>query len=288
MKKPRHITAILISVAVTLALAWAFRPRATAVDIAPARRGELVERITVDGRLRSSERWTVSALADGEMRRISLEVGDGVRRGDRITDIFWDKNFEPLRAPVSGVVSKVFRESAGPVRRGDPLLELVDPEKLEVVAELLTPEAVQVSPGDPARVRGWGGADQEGDLEARVVRISRAGFTKPSALGVDEERTEVVLELQKPVKLGNDFHVEIEIETGRTPGALLIPIGAIFRDGARWATYIFVSGRAELRHLVVGRRNDESVEILSGLKAGQEVVVYPGELVRPGSKIKPS
>jgi HlyD family secretion protein len=178
------------------------------------------------------------------------------------------------------------------VRRGEPLLELVDPEKLEVVAELLTPEAMQVRAGDRARIRGWGGPDRDGELESRVVRVSRAGFTKPSALGVEEERTEVVLELSgrspNGFELGSEFHVEVEIETGRTPDALLVPVGSLFRDGDRWAAYVLESGRAEIRHVEVGRRNEESAEIVSGLKPGTRVVVYPGERVRAGLRIKSS
>ncbi|MFN7684667.1 MAG: efflux RND transporter periplasmic adaptor subunit [Oligoflexia bacterium] len=272
-------------------LGWAFFPRAISVQLASAKQVNLIERLRVDGKFHSPMKWLIPAFADGEMRRMPLEVGDRVKKGDRITEIFWDFRFDALRSPVSGVVSKVFRQSEGPIRRGDPILEVVDPQKLQIVAELLTPEAVQVAVGNPVTIRNWGG---EGTLEGTVSRVSRAGFTKPSALGVEEERTEVTIvpTTEWPAdarqKLGSDFYVEVEIETRQTANALVIPVGAIFRDGENWAAYLFREGRASLTHLELGRRNDELVQILSGVRAGEQVVVYPGELIRPGSKLKSS
>jgi HlyD family secretion protein len=285
-KKVRWILAILVGAA---ALAWAFVPRAMSVELAEVSRGVLIERVQVEGRLEARRHQIITALADGDLKRMPLEVGDFVPKGGVITELYWDMAYVPIRAPWGGVISKVFRESAGPIRRGEPIVELVDPARLEVVAELLTPEAVQIRDGNPVRIRGWGG---EGVLEARVTGISRAGFTKPSALGVEEERTEVRM---MPVgewpretrsRLGSHFHVDVEIETGRLENVLVMPVGALFREGERWACYVARSGKAELQLLELGRRSDESVEILSGLRESERVILYPGEFVRPGLRIK--
>jgi HlyD family secretion protein len=275
----------LISVFV-LILVWAFRPRSILVDLAVISQGGLQERVIIDGRFRSEKKWTVTAFADGDIQRMPLEVGDPLKKGQVITQIYWDTRYEPLRAPMSGVVSKVFRESAGPIRRGEAILEVVDPEVLEVVAEVLTPEAQTISEGDPAWIRDWGGP---GTLQARVKKVSRSGFTKLSALGVEEERTEVTLELAEAHQpIGNDFHVEVEIQTHEVADAVLVPVGALFRDGELWSVYVFERGRAALRHLELGHQSEESAEVLGGLTEGESVVLYPGELVRPGVRLKRS
>jgi len=273
---------------IILAAVWAFRPRAVEVELGQTRRTTLVEQLAVEGRFRSLDRWIVTAIADGDLRRMPLEVGDVVKKGQAITEIYWDLRYVPLRAPQGGVVSRVYRESAGPVRRGDPIVEIVDPDRLEVIVELLTPEAHQIRVGNSALIEGWGGAQP---LEATVSRVSRAGFVKNSALGVEEERTEVTL-LPKGGgvfnvgRVGSQFHVDVVIETARTPSLLCAPLGAIFKDGERWATYVARDGRAVLKGIEVGRKNDQWVEIRSGLGEGESVVVYPGDLVRPGSRVR--
>lgn len=293
-KRKVRVGAILLLGVFALILFWAFKPRSVLVDLAVISHGKLQERIIIDGRLHSEKKWTVTAFADGDMKRMPLEVGDALKKGEAITEIYWDMAYEPIRAPMSGVVSKVFRESAGPVRRGEQILELVDPEALEVVAEVLTPEAQKITEGDPAWIRDWGGA---GTLGAQVKKVSRAGFTKLSALGVEEERTEVTLELLEATglahsteipRLGDEFHVEIEIQTHEIADAILVPVGSLFRDGEKWATYVLEQGRAALRHVEIGHQSEENAEVLGGLREGESVVLYPGELVRPGVRLKPS
>lgn len=289
--KPRTRKKIIAwIIGVTMAgglLAWAFFPRSIEVDVGRAEVTTLVESIVADGRFRSVEHWRVTAFADGDLRRMPLKVGDVVKKGQILTELFWDTRYVPVRASMDGVISKVFRESAGPIRRGEPIVEIVDPDRLEVVAEFLTPEAEEVRVGDRAWIRGWGGP---GSLEARVTRVSRAGFTKLSALGVDEERTEISLVPTEggTFRAGSEFHVEVEIQTRRTEGALCVPAGAVFKDEGGFSTYVVEGGRATLRSIEAGRRNDDWVEVRSGLAEGTLVIVYPGDLVRPGSRVKAS
>lgn len=282
-------------------LAWAFGiaalaslaylivvPRPVAVETALVTRGEFREVILSDGILRSRERYTVPAFADGDIKRMPLKVGDNVKRGQVLTELFWDVKFEGLRAPMSGVISKVFRESAGPIRRGEPIVEIIDPAQLEVMAELLTTDAMRLRPGAPVEVLGWPGA---GKLTGKVSRISKAGFVKPSALGVEEERTEVTASLpalppEIAAGMGSNFHVDLSFQVSEIADTLRIPVGALFRNGESWAVYLAESGRARLAPVEILGRNAQLAAIKSGLKEGQRVIVYPGDLVKEGSRVK--
>jgi HlyD family secretion protein len=189
---------------------------------------------------------------------------------------------------VDGVITKVFRNSTGPVNRGDPLLEIMDPNQLEVVAELLTTDAVKVSTGNQVLVSDWGGT---GALRAVVTRVSRAGFVKPSALGVEEERTEVVAEFTEaqPAALqsiGSRFHNELRIETAKIDDVLKVPIGALIRHGAGWAVFQVVNARAVLTPVTIGLRNNDEAVLEAGPSEGAEVILYPGEYLRDEDHIR--
>ncbi len=263
-------------------------PRPVLVEIARVERKAFRETLQSDGVLRSKERHIVPAFADGDIRRVDLKVGDTVRKGQAVAELFWDVKYRPVRSPIDGVVSKVFRESAGPIRRGDPIVEVIDPARLEVVAELLTTDAARVSAGDPAEIGSWGG---EPPLKARVSRVSRAGFTKQSALGVEEERTEVTMALEDVPdsvlsRLGSTFHVDVAIEISSVPDALVIPEGALFRDGPDWAAYVVRDGRAAKAALKPSARGGGLAMIGNDLREGEEVIVFPGDLVREGVRVR--
>ncbi len=266
------------------------------------------ETLRSDGYLRSKDRRSVTAYAEGDIRRVRPKVGDVLRKGDLITELAWDRDYEPLRAPMDGVVSKVFRESAGPVHRGDPLLELVDPTKLEVVAELLTADALRVPLG--ARIRflemaeqGSGQGESQGtaspifsgtpslpNREARVTRVSRAGFVKVSALGVEEERTEVVGELlgwspDEQQKRGHLFHVDLEFELSRIPEALVLPIGALLKSGGSWFVFRVQDGKAVRTPVQLRAQGEEAVALATELPLQTEVILYPSQRLREGDRV---
>ena len=262
-------------------------PRPVSVETAPVTRGPFRETILADGILRSRERYTLTAFADGDIKRMPLKVGDSVRKGQAVTELFWDVKFDPVRAPLAGVISKVFRESAGPIRRGEPIVEIIDPAKLEVMAELLTTDAMRLEEGALVEVLNWPGS---GRFVGRVVRISKAGFVKRSALGGEEERTEGTAELHDlppgiKERLGSTFHVDLAFQVSERKDALLVPVGALFREGSSWAAYVADAGRARAARIEVEGRNSQHAAI-TGLKEGQEVIVYPGDLVKDGSRIK--
>lgn len=186
----------------------------------------------------------MTAFADGDLRRVTLRVGDPVKKGDPVARLLWDYEKE-LKSPVDGVVSRVFRETAGPIQQGTPILEIADTDRLEVVAEFLTSDAVRLRAGMPLRVDGWGG---DTPLVSRVANVSRAGYTKTSALGVEEERTDVRGDLADTppdilARLGNNYHVDVTVVVSTETAALTVPLGALFREGEAWAVYRVEAGR---------------------------------------------
>lgn len=189
-------------------------------------------------------------------------------------------------APVSGNVLRVYHESAGVVQAGTPLLEVGDPEALEVVVDLLTTDAVQVSSGTPVVITGWG---RDRTLQGRVRRIEPSGFTRPSALGVDEQRVNVVIAITEPPEhwpeLADSFRVEVRIVLWEAKQVLKAPHGAVFRHGDGWAAYRIEGDRVHLTPVSIGHRGDTEVEVLSGLTEGTLVAVHPGDRVKDGVRV---
>ncbi len=192
-----------------------------------------------------------------------------------------------LSSPVNGVVLRLFQESGGPVQAGTPVLEIGDPAQLEVVVDVLTADAVRIAPGAPARLERWGGPDA---LIAHVVRVDPAAITRVSALGVEEQRVDVVLSLDSPhasrARLGDGFRVDVRMEVARQDGVLVIPEAAVFRRDGGFATWVDEDGRATLRMVDVGLRDGVRVEIRSGLAAGDVVVVHPSDTLVEGARVK--
>lgn len=191
-------------------------------------------------------------------------------------------------APASGRVLRVLRESAGLVEAGTPLVEVGDPAALEVVVDLLTTDAVHVTPGTPALIVGWGG-NQE--LEARVTRIEPSAFTRLSALGVEEQRVNVILSFTDPpaswAALGDGFHVEARLVLWRGEQVLQVPTLAVFRRGGGAALFEIDGGRAKLVPVTLGHRGDARVEVVSGLEPGDTVIVHPGDRIEDGIRVQP-
>lgn len=191
-----------------------------------------------------------------------------------------------LRAPADGIVLRRLRDSGGAVFPGEPLLEFGDPSILEVAVDLLSADAVRVVPGAPATLSGWGG---DATLPARVRRVDPAGFTRISALGIEEQRVTVVLEPAGEgwPPLGDGFRVEARIVVDRVEGALSVPAGAVFRVGEGWAVFVAGPRRIELRSVQIGARTPAAVEITAGLAHDTRVVVYPSDRVADGLRYQP-
>jgi HlyD family secretion protein len=192
-----------------------------------------------------------------------------------------------LHSPIDGVVMRRYVESSVPVVSGQPLLELGNPEQLEIEVEALSTDAVKLRPGMAAKVLRWGG---EGELPAQVARIEPGGFTKVSALGVEEQRTKVIVqfvgERSQWASLGDAFRVEVEFVLRADDAALVVPASAVFRQGDGWAVYAVDDGRARLREIRVTGFGARLVEVGSGLALGDTVVVFPDDQLREGARVR--
>ena len=189
-------------------------------------------------------------------------------------------------APVSGVVLKRQRESEMVVPVGEPLLEIGDPANLEIVADLLSTDAVRVPPGAPVLIEQWGGNHP---LNARVRRIEPSGFRKISALGVEEQRVNVIIDLVDGAaarQLGDGYRVEVRVVIWRDDAALKAPIGALFRRGDQWAAFVVDKDVARLQTVRLGQRNDTEGQITGGLAEGQTVVLHPPDTLQDSIRVK--
>jgi HlyD family secretion protein len=220
------------------------------------------------------------AVAKAALQRYRKGTEPGAARDAEDLDAF------EVRSPISGRILKVHQESAATVALGAPLVDVADTGQLEIVAEILTVDAVRIPAAAATRITGWGGAET---LLARVRHVEPAAFTKVSALGVEEQRVRVIIDLLSPPRqwssLGDGFRVDVAIETYVREGAIKAPLGALFRDGAGWAVYAVVDGRARRRRVEVGRRSASETEILAGLAAGERVILYPTDRVGEGVKV---
>jgi HlyD family secretion protein len=191
-------------------------------------------------------------------------------------------------SPTPGHVLRVLRESAAVVSAGTPLLEVGDLGGLEVVVDLLTTDAVQVRAGTPVTIEGWGG---ERSLVGRVRKVELGGFTRPSALGVDEQRANTIIVFSDPrerwATLGDGYRVEVRLVLWRAEQAVKVSQGAVFRRGDGWAAFRVDGGVARLVPVRVGHRGETEVEVLSGLTPGATVVVDPGDRVEEGVRVVP-
>jgi HlyD family secretion protein len=190
-------------------------------------------------------------------------------------------------SPVNGSVLKVHQKSESPVALGTPLLEVADARSLEAVVDVLSQDAVAIRPGMAARVELGTGVPP---VPARVRLIEPSAFTKVSALGVEEQRVNVVLDFAGPLDhvwtMGDGFRVEAHIVTHREDKAIKVPVGALFREGDGWAVFLALDGRAAKRAVKVPRRNGAEAMVEDGLKPGNRVIVYPSDALRDGAKIE--
>jgi HlyD family secretion protein len=383
--------------AVLALIAWGLTPRPVGVDVRAAARGPLAVTVVEEGRTRVIDRYVVSAPIAGYARRVELDVGDLVERGQALVHLDpmrsgtldprsqaeaqagvakanaalsaaeesveaaraeaelarneyervrrvagqglisqgeldaararWrstqarqrsaEFNVEVARgeleaaratlefaaaepdgtgghmsvtvsAPVDGRVLKVIHESEGAVVQGQPLLELGDPRALEVEVELLSADAVKIHQGTRVRLLRWGG---ERPLEGVVRRVEPSGFTKISALGVEEQRVLVICDISSEYELwralGDGYRVEAEFVLWESDNALQVPAAALFRQDEDWAVFTVAEGRARLTPIGVGAHSGLAVEVKAGLQEGDQVIIYPGEQVREGVRVRP-
>jgi HlyD family secretion protein len=391
----RRIFVISVSVLVAAAVVYGFLPKPVAVDVARVHRGPLRVTVEEEGRTQVLERYVVSAPIAGYLRRITLDVGDSVKKGDRVASLAplgstviyprsraeadaavvaaqaqldaakenaraaeadaqyaserWARmqklaaggyiskddrdqadsenkkaqatrlsaeaavsaaqaNLEQAlsvqryavagenynsgdavaaRAPVSGAVLKLHRQSAGIVNSGEPLLDVGDPGKLEVKVDVLSADAVKIHPGTRVVFERWGG---EQDLEGKVRMVEPAGFTKVSSLGVEEQRVNVIIDFTSPFelwkRLGDGYRLDATFIVWENPDVLQVPASALFRRGDGWALFRVDGARAKMTVVEVGKRNGLAAEIVKGLAEGAVVVTSPDDNIKDGARVK--
>jgi len=189
-----------------------------------------------------------------------------------------------LRAPVNGEILQVIEESETTLAPGDGIVEIGDPADLQVVVDLLSEDAVKVTPGQAAVIDGWGGAP----LNAVVRRVEPFGYTKVSALGIEEQRVDVLLDLADPpeqwARLGHGYRVDVQIVLQDTE-ALTVPLGAVFRGKDAWSVFVLRDGAAILQTVELGLRNADKASVTSGLDDGDVVILHPSDQIVDGTLI---
>ena len=228
--------------------------------------------------LRSAEFAVRSAEYELEIAQASLlQV-----RGNRLNGASAGPEAIVLRSPIDGIVLRRLRESEAIVPAGEPLLEVADPAELEIVSDLLSTDAVKIHPGQNVLIEQWGEARA---LRGRVRRVEPSGFTKISALGVEEQRVNVVIDFEDVhdawEALGDAYRVEVRVVIWEG-NVLKTPTSSLFRHGQDWAVYTVRDGTATLRPVEVGQRNSLEAEVLTGLERGEQVIVHPSDAIHDG------
>lgn len=188
-----------------------------------------------------------------------------------------------LRSPVRGRVLRLLQQSERVIPAGTPILQVGLPSQLEIVSDLLSTEAVKVKPGDPVLIENWGG---DGQLRAKVRTIETSGFTKISALGVEEQRVNVVMDfVDDPGRLGDGYRVDVRIIVWEGKDVLVVPSSALFRRSTGWSAFVLEKGRARVRNVEISHRNALQAEIVKGLAESEQVILHPGNQITDGSRI---
>lgn len=190
-------------------------------------------------------------------------------------------------SPESGFVLRLTHESETPISAGTPVIEIGNPTDIEIVTDLLSGDAVKIRPGSRVLIENWGG---EKPLTGKVQRIEPFGFTKISALGVEEQRVNVIIDFAKSLaarqRLGHGYRVIVKVVEWEGNDVVQAPISALFRDKGQWSVFVIRDGKAALVPVKIGRMNDERAQILDGIKADEEVILHPSEKIEDGTRVR--
>jgi HlyD family secretion protein len=260
-----------------------------------ARMQELVKEGSVSKRdLDSAERDYKARHAGLDTARAALQVRNyelEVARAQLVSPLQTQDSREacdciPITAPVSGRILQITNRSERVVREGDVLMQIGDPKDLEIVVDYLSMDAVKIESGQRVIIDNWGG---EKPLAGRVRLVETFGFLKISALGIEEQRVNVIMDFAGEegwVRLGHGYQVESRVVLWEAGEVLAVPLTALFRDGEQWALFVAVNGRATLRPVDIGQKNGVLAEIREGVAAGEKVVLHPSDRISDGTRIR--
>jgi HlyD family secretion protein len=239
----------------------------------------------------AAKKELASAIEERHVAEHEFELARAALRAVKEPGAVSGKSMLAIRAPISGTVLRVLQPNEGAVNLGTALLEIGDTKAMEIVAELLTTDALQAKPGTPVRIERWGGT---GVLAGQVRRVEPAAFTKISALGVEEQRVNVIIDITSPHEqwqaLGDGFRVSVRLITMAEENVLRVPVSAVFplmgsAKPERYAAFIVREGRANLMPIEVHARNGELAWIRAGITAGEQVIIYPSAAVKDGARV---
>jgi HlyD family secretion protein len=270
----------LTAIIITLLLLF-YRKPPVPTEIHTVRRGNYEAFIEEDGVTRVKEKFTVYAPASGVLMRVTKHAGDHLQKGEIITHVMLDY-MRPVKSPVTGTLLKVHRESEGPVEMGSAIADIGDTDKLEIVSEVLTRDVVNLKTGNEVAISGWGG----GNILGKVRLVEPSAFTKISTLGVEEQRVRVLIDFDRPREMGEGFQVRCRLISRRKADSLIVPVGALFRESEAWALYRIIKSRAVKTFVKVSETSGGAALIESGVNAGDDIVLFPGEKIRNGVKVR--
>jgi len=229
----------------------------------------------------------LSAEAAVKVARFELERAQTVLRHSAAENTEIQGKIVTIQSPVNGSVLKIYRESEGVVQSGEPVIDIGDPEKLEVKVEVLSADAVKIKPGASVLFERWGG---NSTLSGRVRVVEPAGFTKISSLGVEEQRVLVIVDLTSSDKseksLGDGYRLEASFIIWEGKDILQVPASALFRNQEGWAIFVVKNNRALKREVRVGQRTGLVAEVLSGLMEGEEVISHPDNSIEDRTRVR--
>ncbi len=230
---------------------------------------------------RAAEHAVEVAGFEVESARAVVDIASGQRPAEGQSEL-------EVRSPVGGVVLRRHRCCEGAIGAGEPVLDVGSLADLEVQVDLLSMPAVRVRPGVRVSMTGWGGDEP---LEGTVRRVEPAGFTRVSALGVEEQRVPVIIDFEQPeqawTRLGVGYRVEAEFILSEGEEVVQAPTSALFRRDGKWHVFVIADGRARLRALEPGRRSGLTVQVVDGLNPGEEVITHPADHIADGSRVSP-
>lgn len=268
--------------------AWEFSRTEAARVRRLAAAGALPERDLTQAEFQERGRADEVASAQFAARGASYELDNARALLSRVTHSETAHDEITLRSPVRARVLRVTQASGGVVAAGTPLMELGDTEALEVVVDLLTADALQVVPGARVHLDPGGSAAV---LEGQVRLVEPAAFTRVSALGVEEQRVNVLIDLREPPErwraLGDGWRVEAHIVAWEGARVLTVPLGALFRRGGEWCAFVIEGGKARRRVVSIGHQGGGLVEVTRGLRTGAQVIVHPPDRLEDGEAVAP-
>ncbi|WP_244241566.1 efflux RND transporter periplasmic adaptor subunit [Leptospira jelokensis] len=276
---------IKIGIGVLLLIGFSYlilRKNPKPVEISLVTKGTYQQILSVQGKSKIKELYTVYSPVNGVLRRVELHAGDKVKNGMTLITVDWDI-VKTVKANTNGQILKVYRESAGPVAMGERILDYGDLSKLEIIAYILTEDMPELTLGDPVNLSGFG----EQILKGKIAIIEPAAITKVSSLGVEEQRVPISIAFDPPTGMGDGYELECKIILFEKPNSILIPSSALFRQDEKWAVYTVEKKRAKLRFVNVEHQSEGMSLVSEGLQEGESIILYPGDGITNGTKVIP-